>query len=758
MPPHVGRAMPRREDERLITGRGRYAGDIKLEGLTHMAIVRSPHAHARVTSINTDAAKQMPGVVSILTAHDLPATAKGIRNWLPPEMEHLARPVLVDGKVLYVGDAVAAVIAEHAYQAHDALAAIEVDYEPLPAVVGGPAALESSAPRVHDNTENNLARSADYTFGELDAAFARAPVTVKETFTTARICGAAMEPRVATATWHPGEGELTMWTSTQSTFSVRDTVADALGLDKDKVTVLAHDVGGGFGPKGTVYGEEVLVAAAAQLTQRPVTWTATRSEDTATTVHAHGTHIEVELAAEADGTLRGLRGHVIHDMGAYPSAGNGQIDIIVPHMMSAYVLPALSVKADVVYTNAAPTGFVRGGGRPLGNYVIERMLDRLAARIDGDPAEVRRKNLIQPSQMPYDTHFPQGKRSIVYDGGDYPQLLSRALKEIGYDELRAQQKQQPERDGKRLGIGIACCVESSGFGTGEPARVRIQGDGSAHLFIGSTPQGQGHETAAAQVLADRLGWPIDRIDVVAGDTRVVPWAFLTAGSRSAIHVGNAVSLVAKTARDRILARAAETLEANPADLYIEEAVVHVRGVPQKSVPVIEIFHNGFEVEEAWNTRTGTAYASSCHAAAVSIDLETGSVEMLKYVIVHDTGKVINPLLVAGQMHGGLAHGMGFALFEEAIYQPDGGFVSASFLDYTIPSAPEVSMPLILVPVETPTEANPEGFKGAGESATIAAPAAISNAIEDAARQVRPEVALTFLPITPMRLYELLNPS
>ena len=746
--------MPRREDGRLVTGRGRYAGDIKLQGLAHIAFVRSPHAHARVTSIDTAAAGAMPGVIRVLTAKDLPAGARAVRNWLPAEMEHLARPVLAETEVNYSGDAVAAVIAEHAYQAHDAAAAVEVDYQPLPVAIGVQQATAADAPRVHEQTESNVARSADYVFGDIEAAFAGAPVTVKETFQTARICGAAMEPRVATATWHPGEEELTIWTSTQTTFSVRDTVADALELDKEKVTVLAHDVGGGFGPKGTVYGEEVLVAVAARLLEGPVTWTATRSEDTATTVHAHGTRIEIELAAEADGKLRGLRGHVIHDLGAYPSAGSGQIDIIVPHMLSAYVLPALSVRADVVFTNAAPTGFVRGGGRPLGNFVIERMIDRLAARIGADPAEVRRRNLIAAERMPYDTQFPQGKRTLIYDGGDYPQLLRTALEKIGYDELRARQKEP--QDGRRIGVGVACCVESSGFGTGEPARVRIEPDGTAHLFIGSTPQGQGHETAAAMVLADRLGWPYEKIEVVAGDTRVVPWAMLTAGSRSAIHVGNATSLAAKAARDRILERAAEVLEANPVDLFIEDAVVHVRGVPQKSVPVVELFPHGLEVEEAFNTKTGTAYASSCHAAAVSVDPETGSVEMLRYVIVHDTGKVINATLVQGQMHGGLVHGMGYAMFEEAIYQADGAFVSATFLDYTIPSAPEVSMPLGLFPVETPTEANPEGFKGAGESATIAAPATIINAIEDAVRQLQPDAAISSLPVTPLRLYELLN--
>src|SRR5437764_1951374 len=746
--------MPRREDGRLVTGRGRYAGDIKLDGLAHIAFVRSPHAHARITLLDAAAAGSMPGVIKVLTAQDLPPTGRTVKNWLPPEMEHLARPVLAESEVNYVGDAVAAVVAEQAYQAHDAAAAVEVDYEPLPAVIGSGQAVQPNAAKVHEQTQSNIARSAHYRFGGIDAAFAAAPVTVKETFQTARICGAAMEPRVTTATWHPGEEELTVWTSTQTTFSVRDTVAEALGLEKEKVTVLAHDVGGGFGPKGTVYGEEILVAMAAKLLGRPVTWTATRSEDTATTVHAHGTRIEVELAAEQDGRLRGLRGHVIHDMGAYPGAGSGQIDIIVPHLLSAYAWPAMQIKADVVFTNTVPTGFVRGGGRPLGNYVSERMLDRLAAHLQADPAEVRRKNLIPADKMPYDTGFPQGKKTLVYDGGDYPRLLSTALEQIGYQQLREEQKQA--RDGRRLGVGIACCVESSGFGTGEPARVRIQPDGTAHLFVGSTPQGQGHETAAAMVLADRLGWPYEKIEVVAGDSRVVPWAFLTAGSRSAIHVGNATSLVARAARDRILERAADTLEANPADLYIEDAVVHVRGVPQKSIPVIEVFPHGLEVEEAFNTKTGTAHASSCHAAAVSIDPETGPVEVLKYAIVHDTGKVINKTLVEGQMHDGLAHGMGYALFEEAVYQPDGAFVSSSFLDYTIASAPEVSMPLLLTPVETPTEANPEGLKGAGETAAIAAPAAITNAIEDALRQLKPDAALTSIPATPLRLYELLN--
>jgi carbon-monoxide dehydrogenase large subunit len=665
--------------------------------------------------------------------------------------------VLALHEVNYSGEAVVAVVAESVYEAQDAAAAIEVDYEPLPAIADVVEAARDDAPKVHDQGGSNVAKVAHYEFGDIDAAFTGAPITVKERFAAARICGAAMEPRVATAHWLPDEGSITVWSSTQGVFSVRDTVAEALGLEAENVTVLAHDVGGGFGPKGTVYSEEVLVSVLARMTERPVTWSATRSEDTATTVQAHGARFEIEVAAEADGRLRGLRGRMWHDLGAYPGPGNGQPDIVIPHMLSAYRWPAMNVDVTLVYTNAAPTGFVRGGGRPLGNWIAERMLDRVAEAAGADPAEVRRRNLIPADQMPYDTRFPQGRRTIVYDGGDYPRLLETALKEIGYDDLRRQQQDRRQNGGARpLGIGIACCVESSGFGSGEPARVRIQPDGVAHLYIGSTPQGQGHDTSAAQVLADRLGWPLERIEVVSADSRVVPWALFTAGSRTAIHVGNAVSMAAKSARDRILEKAAERLEADPVDLVIEDAVVSVKGVPGRNVAVTDLFPHGLEVEEAFNTRQGTAYSSNCHACALEVDPETGSVHLLRYVIVHDTGRVINPMLVEGQMEGGLAHGLGYALFEEAIYQPDGSFQTASFLDYTIASAPEVKLDLRLVPVVTPTEANPEGFKGAGESGAISSPGAVCNAIEDAIRQLKPEAAVTEIPVTPLRLYRLLE--
>jgi carbon-monoxide dehydrogenase large subunit len=403
-----------------------------------------------------------------------------------------------------------------------------------------------------------------------------------------------------------------------------------------------------------------------------------------------------------------------------------------------------------VLTNATPTGFVRGGGRPLGNFAMERLMDRLARELGLEPAELRRRNLIQPEQMPYDTGYPAGRGTQVYDGGDYPRLLEMALE--GIDHARAGRTP----DGRLVGVGVACCVESSAFGRNEPAHVRLERDGGVHLYVGSTPQGQAHQTVASQVLADRLGWPLERIQVTAGDTRYVSRAELTAGSRTAVQVGNATAKAAGTLRRRLLERAAEVLEADPADLLMEDGVVSVRGVPARSVPAVELVpEEGLEVSEVFSPSRPLTFSSGCHAAVVEVDPSTGSVDLKRYVIAHDTGRAINELVVEGQIQGGFAHGLGYALFEEAIYREDGSFVSSSFLDYSIPGAPEVAVPNV-VHIETPTDTNPEGFKGAGESGTIPAPATLANAIEDALRQVRPDVLVGDIPVTPNRIFELLQ--
>jgi carbon-monoxide dehydrogenase large subunit len=385
---------------------------------------------------------------------------------------------------------------------------------------------------------------------------------------------------------------------------------------------------------------------------------------------------------------------------------------------------------------------------------MERMMDLLARRVERDPSDVRRLNLVQPEDMPYDTRLPAGPETgVIYDGGDYPRLLSMVEQEL------AGVREGPRADGRIAGRGIVCCVESSSFGAGEPGRGRLDRDGTARLFVGSTPQGQGHRTMAGQVFAERLGWPLDRVEVTAGDSRVVGWALLTAGSRSAVMVGNAASLAGRGLRRKLLEQAAEVLEADPADLVMEDGRISVRGAPTRSVAAVEVIpEDGLEVVESFSPSLPSTYPSSCHGAAVAVDPETGSVQVERYVIAHDTGAVINPMTLEGQMQGGYAHGLGYALFEECVYTPDGSLATASFLDYSVPGVPEVGVPELHPVFTEKTDANPEGFKGAGESGTLPVPAAISSAVERALQHLNPNAVVTSLPLTPERVLALARPS
>ena len=748
MTEYIGRRTPRFEDRRLITGQGHYAADIKPDGLLHAAFCRSTLPHARIRAVDRFAAQGMPGVVAVWTAEDLPETATGFSDFGPQGMEERGRPILNQKEVNYVGEAYAMVVAETDYQATDAAEAVLPELEPLPGVAGVLNAIAAGAPLVHSDMKSNVALSSPTSYGDINAAFGSDSVVASITLTTDRVAGAAMEPRSVTATPDPETSGVKLWTSTQNVFGVRGAVASALDLPEEKVRVLAEDVGGGFGAKGTVFAEEVLTAVAAWRLKKPVTWTATRSEDGATTAHAHGSVMELELAASSDGKLRGLRGRLVHDIGAYAGSGAGQPGIIIGHMLSAYVLPAMHVDALLVYTNTVPTGFIRGGGRPLGNYAMERIIDRLALKLDLESSELRRRNLIQPAQMPYTTGLPGGRHGVVYDSGDYPKLLELAVEKIGT---------KPKAEGRMVGLGIACCVESTAFGRGEPASIQLDKKGEANVFVGSTPQGQGHETMAALVVADRLGWPLERIKVTAGDTKHARFALLTAGSRSAVLVGNAVSKAASAMRRQVLDRAADQLEADVHDLVMDEGVVSVRGAPSRKLAATEVIpEGGLMVEDTFDPKRPLTFSSGCHAAMVAVDAETGQVEVLRYVIAHDTGKAINPLTLEGQLLGGYAHGLGYALFESAQYDSDGSLRTPSFLDYTIVSTGEITATPELVHIETTTDSNPENFKGAGESGTIPVPAAIANAIEDALRQSRPDAVVDHLPMTPDRIVELLN--
>jgi len=750
----IGSSLRRREDGPLLRGQGQYVEDIRLPGMVHMAVVRSPYPHAGLERVDFEAARRLPGVLVVAAAADLSEIGGTMGDPAPAGLRAAPRPVLARDRVRYVGEPVAIVVAEDRGLAMDAAELVEVDYSPLDGVGNVLVATRSGAPVLHEAFGSNTAGTVERGFGDLTAAFARDATVVQVALRLGRVIGGYMEPRGTAAVFDPATGQLTVWTSTQWVYGVRDRIAALLGLERDNIRVLAPDVGGGFGAKGQIYPEEILVAAMARRLGRPVRWVAGRTEDTQATGQSHGDVAEAELAANPDGTMRGLRVRLHHDVGAYGGPGLGQSDNILSHLISAYRLLALEARSAVIYTNTVPTGFIRGGGREVGNFIIERLMDRLARRLDLDVAEVRRRNLIQPQDMPYTTgYLRMGTRPVVYDGGDYPALLDAALAGIDYTAKRARQAA-----GAHIGIGVTCCVESAGIQQPEPAIIRIHPNGDVDAYVGSTPGGQGHRTAFAQVVADHLGWPVERVTIIAGDSAAVDNSANTAGSRSALEVGNAVAAAAQRARQQLVERAQAALEVAPVDLAIGPAGVQVRGAPGRQVTLAELL-DGEDVLEAEDTfQSSGAYTSAVHALVVEVHLDLATVTVLDYAIAHDCGQPINPLLVDGQLQGGLVHGAGYALMEEAVYLNDGTFATANFADYAIPSR---GVPMALKPrlieVRAPVLGNnPAGFKGVGETGTIAAPAAFAAAIEDALRTHGIEADVTSLPVTPNRLFALLR--
>ena len=719
--------MRRREDPPLVQGRGSFSADHNPPGLLHLAIRRAGVPRGDGLKVDVSAASRMPGVAGAWTFGQLGLADDYMPDPNPQQPLPVRRPIIARDEVRFEGDAVAVVAAETEYQAHDAVDAIEVDVNqvspapsPLPAQI----------------------------FRKGDAALiAGAAVTAREKLAMARTCGAAMEPRAAFADWNEEEQKLYVRASVGGVHVLREALARCLGLERHQVVALAPDVGGSFGAKNHPYPEYVIAAAVSLLLKRPVRWVAGRSEDGHTTGQAHSADLDLELASDADGKLAGLRGRVSWTIGAYLGRGAMQDDSLSSHAMSAYRMPAFEVEVAPRFSDTPPSAHIRGGGRPVGNYAIERMMDRLARKLGLDPIELRRRNLVAPADMPYET----GLGGITYDGGDYPRLLELGVERAGAAGIRARQKA-----GEPIGIGVAMCVESTGIGMAEPSRVVINGDGTVIAHVGSTPQGQGHETFVAQVVADRLGWPIDKIEVRAGDSRGVPFSFVTAGSRSAVEVGNSAAMSAASARRILLDRAAEKLEAAADDLVLGVGGVSVRGVPDRNASLEDLVGDGLEAAETWDSKGKKAWASSCHVAVVRVDEETGGVDMQRYVIAHDSGRIINPTMLEGQLHGGYAHGLGYAMFEEALYSPDGNFQSPSFLDYTIVSAPELRVEPELIHTETPSSHNPEGFRGAGEAGTIAVPAAIANAIEDALYAMGYEVCVDSVPVTPLKLWTLMS--
>ncbi len=701
MPSLIGVPRPRREDPPLLTGQALYAGDHRPPGLAHLAVVRSQSPHSRLRSIGLDAVRSMPGVVGAWSAADLPRL--GTLTGFPLGMPLRERPVLTSDEVCYAGEAVAVVVAETRAVAADAAALVVVDVETLPATA--------------DPLRGGVAGTLERGFGDIDAAFAHADVRVSARLHLNRVTGGYIEPRATTAT--PHEDGLVVHTSTQWVHGVRDAIAKSLGLDRKQVRVLAPHVGGAFGAKGFPVAEEVLTAAAALRLQRPVRWVATRSEDMLAMTQSHGTVLDLELAATRDGMLLGLRGRMWHPIGAYVASGPGQAENIITHMLSAYRLPALRVTADLVYTNTPPTGFIRGGGREVGNFAMERMIDRLARELGLDGVEIRRRNLVPPAAMPYSTGYSTPRVTAIFDGGDYPAMLEKA-----WAAVRGAR-------GPGRGVGVACFTESTGIGEPEHARVAIAASGHVTVYIGTTPGGQGHETAAALVASEHLGLPLELITVVAGDSDAVPTGRNTSASRSAVEMGSAVALAAAAARRKLLDLAAGRLDVAPED-------------------IAELIPNGLEVSEIYDAQRRRPYAAGCAGIVAEVDVETGAVNVLRHVFVHDVGRQINPTVVEGQVHGGAAHGAGYALYEEVAYDEDATPRTSGFLDYMMVTTGEAVAPESS-DLDTRSMSNPEGFRGAGEGATIPYAAAVAAAVEDALRTQGIEVFVSELPISPERL-------
>ncbi|HMH53670.1 MAG TPA: xanthine dehydrogenase family protein molybdopterin-binding subunit [Candidatus Acidoferrum sp.] len=765
-----GASVRRREDPRLVTGRGQYVGDVALPGMLHVAVARSPHAHARIVRVDADAARRGAGVVHVM----LPAEVAAYER-LPLLVPHssLMNPacpeLLPQAIVSYPGQAVACVVAESGAQAEDALEALSVEYEVLPAVASMDDALKPDGPRVHAG--GNVAARYTQHVGDVAGALAGADLVLRERFLLHRGAGMAMETRGIAARWDADLSQMTVWSTTQSPQILRRILARYLGLGEHAVRVVTRDIGGGFGPKGIVYPEDVLIPLLARTLGRPVRCLETRHEHLLAATQERDQRHEVELGLTRDGRIVALRDSFVHDCGAFVSWG-----IIVPLITSVsvpgpYRVPNYEVTLTALYTNRVPVTPVRGAGRPQAVFVMERMLDLAAERLGLDRVAIRERNLIQAHEFPYDVGIVSRDNSPRrYDSGNYPECLRRAAEAIGWKDF-AVARERAWTEGRAIGIGVSLFVEDTGLGPYEGIRVRVDPGGRVFVFSGASSQGQAHETTLAQIVADGLSVPLDDVVVVPGDTDGIPQGVGTFASRVAVLAGTSAAHASAEVRKKALAVAAAELEAAPEDLTIEDGVISVRGVPGRGLSLAAVaaiasaprpgyalpggMDPGLEASGFVRVLQST-YSSGAHAAIVEVDPETGAVRILRYVAVDDCGVMINPMIVEGQVHGGIAHGIGNALLEEIVYDASGQMVTGTLMDYALPRASDVPSFEVLH-VVTPSPLNPLGVKGAGEGGTLPAPAAIANAIADVLR-ARGDANPREMPLTRERLWRHGHPS
>ena len=773
---YFGERVQRNEDERLLTGRALFVDDVELPGMLHAAFLRSPHAHARIRAIDVSAALRRDGVVAVYTAADLGDYWRPGPLLVPPPtiagsvFNERTQVPLAKGKVRHAGEPVALVIADSRYVAEDALPEIVVDYEPLPAVVDLERALVPGAPCVHDDLGTNVAARVRQTKGNYAEAAKRADLVIKRRFLYDRGASMPIETRGVVAQWDGKADKLTVWDTTQAPVVIRDGLAAMLGLSERQVRVIAPFIGGGFGPKIMMfYPEEVLVPWAAIRLDRPVKWIEDRAEHFLATTHERGQIHDAEMALTKDGRILGIRDVFLHDTGAYDPYG-----LTVPinsqcTLLGVYVVPHYDSTFTAVFTTKPIVTPYRGAGRQHGVFVMERLLDLAARALGFDANEIRRRNFIPPEAFPYDNEIIyQDFAPLEYDSGNYAPILEKALELVGYDRFVRDEQPRLRAEGRHVGIGVVCYVEGTGIGPYEGAKVQVQASGKVSVVTGIGTQGQGHYTAFAQIVADQVGVDVRDVEVVTGDTDQFYWGAGTFASRGAVVAGNAVNDAAKLVRQKILRTAAAHFECAEEDLVIGNGAVAVAGVPSRAVKlgVLAAEANPTRGAVAPGTEPGleaTSYfgpprgatASGAHAMIVEVDPETFVIAIRKYAVVHDCGTVVNPLLLDGQIHGGVAQGIGNAFYEQLVFDADGQLLNASLADYLLPTALDVPR-MDLAHTVTPSPLNPLGIKGAGEAGAIPAGPLFAQALENALDLPAKGIELLEIPLSPNRLWELVK--
>jgi aerobic carbon-monoxide dehydrogenase large subunit len=766
----IGRRVPRVEDVRLLRGAGRYLDDIALPGLLHAAFVRSPLAHARVRRIDAEAARRADGVQAVFTYAELRArlTCDRIPLALPAgAIKFDADPsVLAEHEVCYVGEPVGLVVAVSRRAAEDAVRLVVLDLEALPAVVDPVDGLAVGAPKARLDCPDNLVARHAIDYGDVDGAFARAALRLAERFRLHKGGGHSIETRGVLARFDAAEGALTVWDSTQTPHRAKAILVQALGLAEHAVRVIAPDVGGGFGPKGVFHPEELAIPAAAMLIGAPVKWIEDRQESFVAAAQERDQIWDMEAALDADGRLLAIRGTLYHDHGAHTPYGVALPFNAATNLIGPYVLPAYRLDIRLCLTNFVPATPTRGAGRPQGTFVMERLLDRAAAALGLAREEIRARNLIPPHQLPFVIPVKQRDGALMtYDSGDYPQCQRRALAAAGWADFSERQA-AARRDGRHIGVGLCNYVEATGRGPFESASVAIGPSGKIVVTTGATAQGQGTKTMLAQLAADVLRVPLAAIHVIDGDTAASALGLGAFASRQAVTAGNAVHAAAQIVADKARKTAAVMLEAAPEDLELADGGVRVKGVPGLKKSLAEIARTlsgvpGFALPGGLAPGLaaaidfepkGLVYTNGTHVVEAEVDVATGRVTLLRYVVVHDCGRMINPMMVEGQIAGAVAHGIGATLYEWMRFDAQGQPQTVNYADYLLPTA-DVVPAIEIIHMESPTALNPLGIKGAAESGTIGAPAAIVAAIEDALRPM--DIRIRDLPVTPARLRALI---